>query len=324
MNLFSLRTIICLLYIKISFLTFIPSGINQLNNLLYLQKISYFDYQINMNQCSLVEGPYCYYTEHFYIKSLKRENQFFKREYIEKDWISLYNDINIYSYEEIYNILENKIKNYYTYMVNEKDNNEIPMQEYQIILSFEQYDSLTIKADIFLTKMTTIQFMEKIILVMDGKIRLKYDKSKAVSNNIKDYPSKTYAIIESSFATMSLNGKKFRLVSFYVRPKNIYEGNSNYKVKIIGSMTKNIAIEGYINNKMMFNANFQFSYSDIKQWNKIYINTDIFFDKIRLPGNIEIDNIILSVEGNFVYDVQSLFFNDPKKKTVDLIDDSDI
>ena len=42
--------------------------------------------------------------------------------------------------------------------------------------------------------------MEKIILVLEDKIRLKYEKSKISSNNIKDYPSKTYAIIESSFA----------------------------------------------------------------------------------------------------------------------------
>ena len=323
MNLISLSSFICILFIKISILTFIPSGINQLNNLLYLQKISYFDYQIDMNQCSLVEGPYCYYTEPFYIKSLNTEKQIFKKEYIEKDWITLYNDINIYTYEEIFNNLENKIKKYYDYMVNEKEQNEIPLQEYQISISFEQYDSLTIKEDFYLTKMTSMQFMEKIILIIEGKIRLKYDKTKVVPNNIKDYPSKTYAIIESSLATISLNGKKFRLISFYVRPKNMYEGN-NYKVTIIGSMTKNINIEGYNNNRMIFSANYQFSYSDIKQWNKIYINTDIFFDKIKLPGNIEIDNILLSVEGNFVYDIQSLFFNDPKKKTVDLIDDSDI
>ena len=323
MNLIPSSSFICLLCIKISILTFIPSGINQLNNLLYLQKMSYFDYQIGMNQCSLVEGPYCYYTEPFYIKSLNTEKQIFKKEYIEKDWITLYNDINIYTYEEIFNNLENKIKKYYDYMANEKEQNEIPLQEYQISISFEQYDSLTIKEDFYLTKMTSMQFMEKMILIIEGKIRLKYDKTKVVPNNIKDYPSKTYAIIESSLATISLNGKKFRLISFYVRPKNMYEGN-NYKVTIIGSMTKNINIEGYNNNRMIFSANYQFSYSDIKQWNKIYINTDIFFDKIKLPGNIEIDNILLSVEGNFVYDIQSLFFNDPKKKTVDLIDDSDI
>ena len=323
MNLISLRAFIFLLYIHITILSIIPSGINQLNNLLYLQKLSYFDYQINMNQCSLVEGPYCYYTEPFYIKSLNTENQIFKKEYIEKDWILLYNDVNIYTYEEIFNNLENKIKKYYNYMVNQKDKNEIPIQEYQISISFEQYDSLTFKEDFYLTKMTSMQFMEKIILVLEGKIRLKYDKSKIISNNIKDYPSKTYAIIESNFATISLNGKKFRFISFYVRPKNIYEGN-NYKVTIIGSMTKNINIEGYSNNKMMFSANYQFSYSDMKQWNKIYITTDLFFDKIKIPGNIEVDNILLSVEGNFVYDIQSLFFNDPKKKTVDLVDDSDI
>ena len=323
MNLFLLRIFIFLLHTKLSILTFIPSGINQLNNLLYLQKISYFDYQIDMNQCSLVEGPYCYYTEPLYIKSLNKENKIFKKEYIEKDWISIYNDINIYSYEEIFNNLENKIKKYYNYMVNEKSQNEIPIQEYQIYISFEQYDSLTIKEDIYLSKMTSMQFMEKIILVMEGKIRLKYDKTKVVSSNMKDFPSKTYAIIESSLVTLSLNGKKFRLISFYVRPKNIYDGN-NYKVTIIGSMSKNINIEGYVNNKMKYSANYQISYTDIKQWNKIYINTDLFFDKIKFPGNIEIDNILLSVEGNFVYDIQSLFFNDPKKKTVDLVDDSDI
>ena len=43
-----------------------------------------------------------------------------------------------------------------------------------------------------------------------------------------------------------------------------------------------------------------------------------------LPGNLEIDNISLSVEGSKVYNIESLFYNDPNKKTIDLISDNDI
>ena len=77
-----------------------------------------------------------------------------------------------------------------------------------------------------------------------------------------DYPSKTYAIIESNRAIISLSGKNFKIISFYVRPKNIYN-DENIKITIIGSIQRNIAIEGY-NNKLVFSSNYQFSYVDEK------------------------------------------------------------
>ena len=51
---------------------------------------------------------------------------------------------------------------------------------------------------------------------------------------------------------------------------------------------------------------------------------DNFINKLVIPGILEIDNISLSIENNQVYDIQSLFDNDPKRKTIELITDKDI
>ena len=100
--------------------------------------------------------------------------------------------------------------------------------------------------------------------------------------------------------------------------------NDNYKVTIIGTLTRNLAIEGYNNNKLVFTSNYKYSYFDEKYWTKIIINNDLFINRLILPGNIEIDNICLSVENNNVYDLQSLFYNNNNKKIVELINDNDI
>ena len=325
MHLNILKVFLLLLYLRNSNLTFLPIGINQLNNFIYFQRLTYYDYQNANNKCSLEEGPNCYFIEPLYIKSLKKENQTLKKDYIEKDWISLTDDLNVYTYQEIYDDLLNKIKKYYNNNINKNDKEQkVPIQEFHIYITFEKYDSITINKDIYLDKITYLSYEnERIPLVIEGKIRLKYEKSNIIVKNIMDYPSKTYAIIESNRAIISLSGKNFKIISFYVRPKNIYN-DENIKITIIGSIQRNIAIEGYNNNKLVFSSNYQFSYVDEKFWNKIMISNNLFINKLIIPGNFEIDNILLSVEGNYVYDIQSLFYHDPKRKTIDLINDNDI
>ena len=100
--------------------------------------------------------------------------------------------------------------------------------------------------------------------------------------------------------------------------------NDNYKVTIIGTMSRNLAIEGYNNNKLVFSTNYKFSYFDEKYWNKIILTNEYFINKLVLPGNIEIDNLRLSIENNNVYDLQTVFYNHPYKKTIDLVNDNDI
>ena len=325
MHLNILKSLIILLYIKYSFLTFLPSGINQLNNFIYLQKLAYYNFQNNNNKCSFEEGPFCFFIEPLYIKLLEKENQTLKKDYIEKDWISLFNDINIYNFQEKYDDLANKIQNYYLKNTNKNDKDQkVPIQEYQISITFEKYDSITIHKDIYLEKITYLSYdNEKIPFVIEGKIRLKYEKSNIVVRNIMDYPSKTYAIIESNRLVITLGGKNFKIISFFVRPKNLYN-DEKYKVTIIGSITRNINIDGYNGNKLVFSSNYQFSYADEKYWNKVVLSNDIFINKLIIPGNFEIDNILLSIEGNYVYDIESLFFLDQNRKTINLINDNDI
>lgn len=326
MNLLNIRIFIILFLFKITFLSYLQNGINQLSNLIYLQRLSILSFQSYSNQCSLSEGPFCYYFEPFYIRLLENENETLKKDFIEKNWISINFDYNEFSsYQDLYNGLEQKMTNYYQKNLNKIDKNQkVPIQEEQIDITFEKYDSITIQNDIYLEKRTYLSSPSgKIPLIIDGIIKLKYDKSNLIVQNMMDYPSKTYAIIESNRVSINLDGKKFRIISFFVRPKNIYS-DENHKVTIIGSMTKFIMIEGYNDNKLVFSTNYQFSYFDEKQWTKIIIDNNVFINKLILPGNLEIDNISLSVEGSKVYNIESIFYNDPKRKTMDLINDNDI
>ena len=262
----------------------------------------------------------------FYIRSLESENQTLKKDFTEKKWISINYDYNEYSsYQDLYNDLEKKMENFYQKNLDKIDKNQkVPIQEEQIGITFERYDSITINNDIYLEKRTYLSSPSGTIpLIIDGIIKLKYDKTNIIVQNMMDYPSKTYAIIESNRVSLSLDGKKFRIISFYVRPKNRYS-DGNHKVTIIGTMTKFIMIEGFNDNKLVFSTNYQFSYFDEKQWSKIIIDNNIFINKLVLPGHLEMDNISLSVEGSKVYNIESLFYNDPNRKTIDLISDNDI
>jgi hypothetical protein len=283
-------------------------------------------FQSYSKQCSFSEGPFCFYFEPFYIRSLESENQTLKTEFTEKKWISINYDYNEYSsYQDLYNDLEKKMENFYQKNLDKIDKNQkVPIQEEQIGITFERYDSITINNDIYLEKRTYLSSPSGTIpLIIDGIIKLKYDKTNIIVQNMMDYPSKTYAIIESNRVSISLDGKKFRIISFYVRPKNRYS-DGNHKVTIIGTMTKFIMIEGFNDNKLVFSTNYQFSYFDEKQWTKIIIDNNIFINKLVLPGHLEMDNISLSVEGSKVYNIESLFYNDPNRKTIDLISDNDI
>ena len=326
MNLINIRIFIILFLFKKSFLSFLQNGINQLSSLIYLQRLSILSFQSYSNQCSFSEGPYCFYFEPFYIRSLESENQTLKKDFTEKKWISINYDYNEYSsYQDLYNDLEKKMENFYQKNLDKIDKNQkVPIQEEQIGITFERYDSITINNDIYLEKRTYLSSPSGTIpLIIDGIIKLKYDKTNIIVQNMMDYPSKTYAIIESNRVSLSLDGKKFRIISFYVRPKNRYS-DGNHKVTIIGTMTKFIMIEGFNDNKLVFSTNYQFSYFDEKQWTKIIIDNNIFINKLVLPGHLEMDNISLSVEGSKVYNIESLFYNDPNRKTIDLISDNDI
>ena len=326
MKLINIRIFIFLFLFKISFLSFLQNGINQLSNLIYLQRLSILAFQSYSKQCSLSEGPYCFYFEPYYIRALENENQTLKKDFIEKKWISINYDYNEFSsYQDLFSDLEQKITNYYKKNVDKIDKNQkVPIQEEQVGITFERYDPITINNDVYLEKRTYISSPSGTIpLIIDGVIKLKYDKTNLIVKNMMDYPSKTYAIIESNRASISLDGKKFRIISFFVRPRNRFS-DENHKVTIIGSMTKFILIEGYNDNKLVFSTNYQFSYFDEKQWTKIIIDNNVFINKLRLPGNLEIDNISLSVEGSKVYNIESLFYNSPKRKTIELISDNDI
>ena len=154
MNLINIRIFIILFLFKKSFLSFLQNGINQLSSLIYLQRLSILSFQSYSNQCSFSEGPYCFYFEPFYIRSLESENQTLKKDFTEKKWISINYDYNEYSsYQDLYNDLEKKMENFYQKNLDKIDKNQkVPIQEEQIGITFERYDSITINNDIYLEK----------------------------------------------------------------------------------------------------------------------------------------------------------------------------
>ena len=327
MNYNIIKEFVFLLLIKNILLSFLPTGINQFNNLIYLQRLTYDIFQTNINKCSLSDGPFCYYFEPSYIKALSKEQQTLKKDFLEKDWITLVDNLNVYTIQETYDELTDKISKYIQRILNnDEQEQKLPTQEYSLDITFDNYDYLTIKNDVYLEKKLLLPFQnDKLTVIIDGKIRLKYDKSetKVIISNLIDYPSNTYAVIESNRIVITMGGKNFKCVSFYVRPKSLYD-NEKYKVTIIGTISRNLAIEGYNNNKLVFSSNYKYAYFDEKQWTKVILNNDLFINKLIIPGNIEIDNLSFSVENNNVYDIESLFYNDPKRKTMDLISDNDI
>ena len=316
---FLIIPIILLINIQKYLSSFLNSGINQFNDFIYLQRIKDFIKQNKSNSCSLSDGPNCLFTDNLYYNSKifdKNNNNYSP----EKEWYKFKN--NSTSVNELYKNINTKIINYLNYHKISKDTSRNqPVFDFEAGLNFNVFDSDTKKKDLILESHIFITFLDNSIpIFLEGKLRLRYDNKKIIVKGNIDYPSNTFLIIESNNLKISMNKKYFKCKSFFIRPYN----KNNDKIKIIGQLKKHINIEGYDGNKLIFSTSVNFSYSDEKFWHKISLSSTAFITKLVIPGEIEVDNFLFSIKGNYLYEIESQFYNHPTQKSVTLINDDEI
>ena len=314
---FLIVPLILLINIQISLSSFLASGVNTFNDFIYLQRIKDFLKQNRSHTCSLSEGPNCLFTDNFYYNSKVFDKNYY---YPDKEWYELKKTSpTVY---DLYYKINTKIKNFFNYHKTSKDTsrNE-PVFDFETSLTFNAYDSVTKKKDIVLDSHIFITFLDNDIpIFLEGKLRLRHDNQKLVIKGNIDYPSNTFLIVESHNLKISMNKKYFRCKSFFVRPHN----KNNDKIQIIGQIRQHITIEGYDENKLVFTTSLDFSYSDEKYWHKVNLSSNTFITKLVIPGGFEVDNFSFCIKGNYLYDIESQFYNHPNQKSITLVKDDEI
>ena len=298
--------------------SYLSCGINQLNSFIYSDRMKVFIIQKLSEKCSISSGPNCYYTENLKNIKLEEENTKLIEENIisddfsdfNKEWANLYNKAKNSNYFEVYNELESSILEYKKNNLLKNDSQQIPpVFNLYLSLTFESYDDMTIKEDIYAYSSKVIRFYtENIVLEIIGKLRLRYGEDSKDKNPMK-YPTKTYGIIESPTLSIKLGGKIFICEYFFLRKRN----DNIYKINI----------EGYLGNNKVFTVEKEVNNISNKKWKKIILpNKKI--DRISLPKGIDIDNFRFVMETVKQYDITVQFHTNENKRIEELVDDSDI
>ena len=298
--------------------SYLPSGVNEFNKYIYLDRLKTYTFQNLQEKCSLSNGPYCYFTEMKYIDINENENNDLKNSIIpneesldfKKEWNSLLSrlkDTGIYI-----NFLDlfSNIEEYNKYMLSKSDPEQIPPPvNLQLTLTFESYNDITIKGDTYAYQSKKIYFpSEYITLEILGKLRLRYDRNEKYKN-YKGYPSKTYGIIESNNLNIKFGNYLFKCQQLYVRKheENIVQIN----------------IDGYLGSEKVFSIQKDLNNVDNYKWQRIIL-PDKLINRIVLPKGIQIDNLIFFIQSKQIYEISSLINANKKNAENKLIDDKDI
>jgi hypothetical protein len=292
---------------------YIYSGIKTINKFLYTTRFKYYKEQNDINTCSLSNGPNCYFTENKYIEKynyIKTDNN------INDEWIYFYNESHKYEYDEILQFFNN-----YTYNYIEKNKEKIDNEQnskgevLKYTITFDNYDKYTIEKDTYFDeKISKIFFNKEIIIDIKGKLKLSYDKDESEDYLVvidKDYPSKTFGIIESEFISISFQGKVFVCNFCYIKAHDKK------------SRLKNIYFYGYAGNNVVYT----YSYSDKQErrekWLKVIFTTLTPINKLLISGPYDIDNLSFTFP-NKEFDFTDLYDIFPNKNIEKLINDEDI
>ena len=314
-----IRIIILITNINEYLSSFLPVGINQINNFIYLDRIKILAFQNYTQKCSFKNGPNCYYIENIESKNYETEdldnidNPLIKDyQDSKKKWMNIYNKSKKSNYFIAYNEINTYISEYKNKLFPKNDLEQIPPSiNLHLSLTFESYDDLTIKNDIYAYQSKTIRFYtENIYLEIYGKLRLHYGEDLKLKNPMS-YPTKTFGIIESSNLSIKLGNKKFICDYFFLR----YRDEKIYK----------ITIQGYLGNELVFSVQKEARHIDNMNsiWNKINLPHQQI-DKLLLPGGIDVDNFSFTMETKKQYDIDVHFHANIKKRIKDLVEDSDI
>ena len=238
--------------------------------------------QKKSNKCSIEDGPNCLFIEG------KDKNQ------ITKDLKDIYPDEDTFFQETPENILL-KLKEE-TKKINTKEKESIDDEVFSfdspyvmsLYLTFESYDEITKKGDIYAPETIDTQYdIGRITLNIIGKLRLSQKNSKKFENplpkNIKEEgPKGTYAFVESKEVIIKFNTKS-SISSVYIK-KNSYNTDG-----------KTFSLYGYKDGKKLIITKLQNVPNN--QWTKV--NSDgKKYDSIGLLRGFDYDNLIINAAMN--------------------------
>ena len=311
---------IVVLIIQISFYnsTYLSVGINQLNNFIYLERLKDLTLQSYSEECSLSKGPNCYFAEN-QRSEIYEKNDNNKQIYSdssntiidnEKEWMNLFIKSKEKGFLNSFYDLNDYITQYKNYILSNSDTSQIPQPlTLRLSLTFESYDDITIKQDIYAYPSKPIQFLtETIYIEIVGKLRLHYGEDLKIKDQIK-YPTKTYGIIESNNLIIKLGGKKFICESFFLRIRD-------QKISTIN-------INGFSGNIKAFSMTREINPITEKSWIKIDLPASKI-DRLVLPGGIDVDNFKFMIDTIQHYDIAVHFHTNYVRNVEELIKDSDI
>ena len=311
---------IIVLIIQISFYnsTYLSVGINQLNNFIYLERLKDLTLQSYTEECSLSKGPNCYFAEN-QRSEIYEKNDNNKQIYSdssntiidnEKEWMNLFIKSKEKGFLNSFYDLNDYITQYKNYILSNSDTSQIPQPlTLRLSLTFESYDDITIKQDIYAYPSKPIQFLtETIYIEIVGKLRLHYGEDLKIKDQIK-YPTKTYGIIESNNLIIKLGGKKFICESFFLRIRD-------QKISTIN-------INGFSGNIKAFSMTREINPITEKNWIKIDLPASKI-DRLVLPGGIDVDNFKFMIDTIQHYDIAVHFHTNYVRNVEELIKDSDI
>ena len=299
--------------------TYLPTGINQFNNYIYLSRMKLFMKQNRTKKCSLHNGPNCFFVENKVNfnndnndknNNDENNNDENNNNDYKNEWMNIYRKSNVLSYFRIYNEINTNIFKYKNYISPKNDSEQVPQPtNLYLSLTFESYDDITIKEDTYAYPSKSIKFFTEVIYIeIIGKLRLQYGEDLKIKNQMR-YPCKTFGIIESSNLNIKLGGKKFICEFFYFRTRK-----------------ENIAkinIEGYLGNTKVYSVPKEINYINKKNWIKITLpNSEI--DRLLLPGGIDVDNFKFVIPTLKQYDITVQFHANKNQRISNLVEDSDI
>ena len=311
---------IVVLIIQISFYnsTYLSVGINQLNNFIYLERLKDLTLQSYSEECSLSKGPNCYFAEN-QRSEIYEKNDNNKQIYSdssntiidnEKEWMNLFIKSKEKGFLNSFYDLNDYITQYKNYILSNSDTSQIPQPlTLRLSLTFESYDDITIKQDIYAYPSKPIQFLtETIYIEIVGKLRLHYGEDLKIKDQIR-YPTKTFGIIESNNLIIKLGGKKFTCESFFLRIRD-------QKISTIN-------INGFSGNIKAFSMTREINPITEKNWIKIDLPASKI-DRLVLPGGIDVDNFKFMIDTIQHYDIAVHFHTNYVRNVEELIKDSDI
>ena len=302
--------------------SYLPSGLNQFNHFIYLERLKDLTFQTYSKECSLNKGPNCYFTENILNEKYEKElnnnnnknNDYLKNDKtildFHKQWMDIYSQSLKAGYLNTFTELNDYIISYKDYISSRTDSSQIPQPiTLRLSLTFESYDDMTKKGDMYAYDSKPVHFLtETVYIEFVGKLRLTYGEESKEKES-KGLPTKTYGIIESNNLVIKLGGKKFICESFFMRLRD--------------EVIKSITVEGYTGNTRTFSANTEINFMHKSGWFKINLPGSKV-DRIVLPGGIDVDNFKFLIETTKQYDISVQFHTSYTKNVEELIHDDDI